>query len=97
MQEVITMHEKFLKCTCKSRLTESSHGKSKFALKTGNGKGMPSGFSHFYCHRVVVSTQKNFKAFFTIGGRLGKVQPLKILLAARPKSGPLAAHAISTR
>jgi len=29
------------------------------------------------------------------GGRLGKIQPLKVLSAARPKSGPLVARAIS--
>jgi len=30
---------------------------------------MSSGFSHFYCHRVVLSTQKNFEVFFYISGR----------------------------
>jgi len=33
-------------------------------------KQMPSGFTHFYCHRVVLSTQKNCKAFYNISGRL---------------------------
>jgi len=73
IQEVITTHKKFLKCTCQSRLMERSlltYGKSKYALKYSNGKGMSSGFSHFYCHRVVLSTQKNFKVFFNISGRL---------------------------
>jgi len=67
MQEVITTHENFLKtkCTC-----QSTYGKSKFALKYSNGKAMPSGFSHFYCHRVVLSTQKNFEGFSNISGRL---------------------------
>jgi len=38
---------------------------------------------------------KIVKFFFNISGRLGKIQPLKILWAARPKSEPLAARAIS--
>jgi len=42
-------------------------------------KQIPSGFTHFYCHRVVLSTQKNYKVFFNISGRLGKIQLLKIL------------------
>jgi len=71
MQEVITMHEKFLKVDLPvvpdGVLT---YEKSKSALKYSNGKGMPSGFSHFYCHRVVLSSQKNFKVFFNISGRL---------------------------
>jgi len=58
MQEVIIMHEKFLKVyrpvAPDGALT---YGKSKFALKYSNGKGMPSGFSNFCCHRVVLSTQ----------------------------------------
>jgi len=98
MQEVMTRHEKFLKVylpvapdgvlTC---------GKSKFSLKYSNGKGMPSGFIHFYCHRVVLSTQKNCKGFFNISVRLGEVQPLKILLAARSfnLSGPPKIRTIS--
>ena len=90
----------FLKCTYVSVAPDGvlTYGKSKFALKCSNGKGMPSGFSHFYCHLVVLSTQKISKVFSTSAGgsyRLGEVQPLKILLAARPKSGPLAARAIS--
>jgi len=32
-------------------------------LKYTNGKAMPSGFSHFYCHRVVLSTNKIFEVF----------------------------------
>jgi len=55
-----------------------TYGKSKFALKYSNGKAMPSGFSHFYCHRVVLSTQKNIKDFVDISGQLGEVQPLEI-------------------
>jgi len=47
-----------------------TYGKSKYPLTYSNGKGMSSGFSHFYCHRVVLSTQKNFKVFFNISGRL---------------------------
>jgi len=47
-----------------------TYGKNKFALKYSNGKAMPNGFSHFYCHRVVLSTQKNFKSCFNINGRL---------------------------
>jgi len=43
---------------------------SKSALKYSNGKAMPSGFSHFDCHRVVLLTQKNFEGFFNISGRL---------------------------
>jgi len=70
----------FLKCTWPAGVV--TYGKSKFALKYSNGKGMPSGFSHFYCHLLVLSTQKNFKVFFNISGRLGEVQQLKILLAA---------------
>jgi len=53
---------------------------------------------------VVLLTQKNFKGFFNISGRLDEVQPLKIFLAARSfnlsgpqKSGPLAARANSNR
>jgi len=60
-----------------------TYGKSKFALKCSNGKAMSSDFSHFHCHRAVLSTQKKFKVFFNISGRLGEVQPLKISLAAR--------------
>ena len=80
-----------------------TYGKSKFALIYSNGKAIPSGFSHFYCHRVVLSTQKNFKGFFNISGRLGesnswkyRQRPARSTLAARPKSRPLAARAIST-
>ena len=40
-------------------------GKSKFALKYSNGKELPSDFSHFYCHRVVLSTNKILKVFST--------------------------------
>jgi len=103
MQEVITMHENFLKVyLLVARDGVLTFGKSKFALKYSNGKATPSGFSHFYCHRVVLSTNKIFEGFFNISGRLGQVQPLKLLLAARssnlsslPKSRPLAARAIS--
>jgi len=71
MQEVITMHEKFLKVYLPVAPDEVlTYGKGNFASKDSNGKGMPSGFSHFYCHRVVLSTQKNFKVFFNISGRL---------------------------
>jgi len=71
MQEVTTMHEKFLKVYLSVEPDRVlTHGKSKFALKCSNGKEMPSGFSHFYCHRVVLSTQKNFEGFFNISGRL---------------------------
>jgi len=61
-----------------------TYGKSKYALKYSYGKGMPSVFSHFYCHRVVLSTQEVFKGFFNISGRRGEVQPPKIFV-----SGPL--------
>ena len=47
-----------------------TYRKSKFALKYTNGKRIPSGFSNFYCYRVVLSAQKNFKSFFNISGRL---------------------------
>jgi len=78
MQEVITMHEKFLKVYLPVAPDGMlSCGESKFALKYSNGKGMPSGFSHFYCHPVVLSTQNNLKVFFNISERLGEVQPLK--------------------
>jgi len=71
MQEVITMHEKFLKVYLPVAPDGVlTYGKSKFALKYSNGKGMPSGFSHFHCNRVVLSTQKKFKGFFNISGRL---------------------------
>jgi len=71
MQEVITMHEKFLKVYLPVAPDGVlTYGKSKFALKSSNGKGMPSGFSHFHCNRVVLSTQKKFKGFFNISGRL---------------------------
>jgi len=60
---------------------------------------MPSGFSHFYCHRVLLSTRK-YNGFLNISGRLDEIQPLKYhqrpdrsTPAARPKNGPLAAHA----
>jgi len=83
MQDVITMGKKFLKVylpvTPDGVLT---YGKSKFALKYSNSKAMPSGFRHFYCHRVVLSTQKKFEGFFNISRQLGEVQHLKILLAA---------------
>jgi len=71
MQEVITMHEKFLKVYLPVAPEEVlTYGKSKFVSKCSNGKAMPSDFSHFYCHRVVLSTQKNFEVFFNIIGRL---------------------------
>jgi len=71
VQEVITMHEKFLKVYLPVAPDGVlTYGKSKFALKYSSDKGMPSGFSHFYCHRVVLSIQKNFKGFFNISGRL---------------------------
>jgi len=60
-----------------------TYGESKFALKYSNGKAMPSGFNHFYCHGVVLSTQKNLKGFFNISRRLGEVQPLKTSSVAR--------------
>ena len=62
----------FFKCTGLPVAPEGVliHGKGKFALKYSNGKGMPSGFSNFYCHRVVLSTQKKCKGFFNISGRL---------------------------
>jgi len=47
-------------CVLKSLLI---YGKSEFALKYSNGKAMPSGFRHFYCSRVVLSTQKDLKVF----------------------------------
>jgi len=51
IQEVITMHEKFLEvCLPVAPDGVLPYGKSKFALKYSNGKGMPSGFSHFYYH-----------------------------------------------
>jgi len=55
MQEVITMHEKFLKVYLPVAPDGVlTYGKSKFALKYSNGKAMPSGFSHFYCHLLPV-------------------------------------------
>jgi len=36
-----------------------TYGKSKFSCKC-RGKAMPSGFTHFYCHQVVLLTQKKF-------------------------------------
>jgi len=69
LHEVITTQEKFLKeylPVAPDRVL--TYGKSKFALKYSNGKAMPSGFSHFYWHRVVLSTQKNFKVFSTLAG-----------------------------
>jgi len=58
MQEVITMHEKFFKVYLPVAPDGVlTYGKIKFALKYSNGKGTPSGFSHFYCYRVVLSTQ----------------------------------------
>jgi len=98
MQEVITIHEKFLKVYLPvapdGMLT---YGESQFALKYSNGKAMPSGFSHFYSHRLVLSTQKQFKRFFNISGRRGEVQPLKISSAARSfnLSGPPKIRTIS--
>jgi len=69
MQEVITMHKKFLKVYLPVAPDGVlTYGKSKFALKYSNGKAMPSGFSQFYCHRVVLSTQKNLKVFSTSAG-----------------------------
>jgi len=88
MQEVITMHEKFLKVHLPvapdGMLT---YGKSKFALKYSKGKAMPSDFSHFYCHWVVLSTQENFEGFFNISERLvaGRWSPT----AKNIVSGPL--------
>ena len=39
MQEVITRHERFLKCTCQSRLTECSHmGKANLPKNTAMAK-----------------------------------------------------------
>jgi len=71
MQEVIIMHEKFLKVyLAVAPNGVLIYGKSKFTLKYSNGKAMPSGFSHFYCHRVVLSNQNNFEGFFNISGRL---------------------------
>jgi len=64
LQEVITMHEKFQVYLSVEPDGVLTYGKSKFALKCSNGKAMSSGFSHFYCHRVVLSTQKNFIVFF---------------------------------
>jgi len=55
MQEVITMHEKFLKVYLPVAPDGVlPYGKSKFYLKCSNGKAMASGFSHFYCHRMVL-------------------------------------------
>jgi len=71
MQEVITKHEKFLKVylpVAPDRVL--TYGRSKFALKYSIGIAMTSGFTHFYCHRVVLSTQKNFKGLFNISERL---------------------------
>jgi len=70
-----------------------TYGKTKLASKYSNDKAMPSGFSHFCCHRVVLLTQKVLKFFSTSAGGLwllGEVQPLKISLAARSfnLSGP---------
>jgi len=45
-----------------------TYAKSKFALEYSNGRAMPSGFSHFHCHRVVFSTQKTLKVFATSAG-----------------------------
>jgi len=71
MQEVITMHEKFLKVYLPvAHDGVLTYGKSKFALKYSNDKAMPSGFSHFYCQREVLLTQKNVEGFFNISGRL---------------------------
>jgi len=48
MQEIITMHEKFLKAYLPVAPDGVlTYGKSKFALKYSNGKGMSSGFSTF--------------------------------------------------
>jgi len=59
MQEDITMHEKFLKVYLPVAPDGVlTYGKSIFALKYSNVKGMPCDFSHFYCRRVVFSTQK---------------------------------------
>jgi len=73
MQEVITTYEKFLKVYYLPVAPDGvlTYGKSKFALKYSNGKAMPSSFTHFYCHRVVLSTQKIFKVLFNINGWLG--------------------------
>jgi len=89
MQEVIIMHEKFLKVYLPVAPDGVlTYGKTKFALKYSNGKGMPSGFSHFYCHQVVHSTQKHCKVFFNISGRL--VAARSSPTAKNVVSGPLA-------
>jgi len=68
---ISAMHEKFLKVYLPVAPDGVlTYGKIKFALNYSNGKGMPSSFSHFYCHRVVLSTQKKFKGFLNISGRL---------------------------
>jgi len=69
---------------------------------------MRSGFTHFYCHQVVLSTQKNFEGFFNISGRLiaARCTPTAKDIVSGPlvqpqrptqKSGPLAARAISSK
>jgi len=67
-------------------------------LKIQQRQSNAKGFSHFYCHRVVLSTQNNFEGFFNISGRLGEVQPLKTSLAARSfnLSGPPEIRTISS-
>jgi len=44
---------------------------------------------------VILLTQKKCKGFFSTSGRLGEIQPLNISSAARSKTRPLAACAIS--
>jgi len=59
------MHEKFFKVYLPvAPEGVLPYGKSKFALKYSIGMAMASGLTHFYCHRVVLSTQINFKVFF---------------------------------
>jgi len=87
MQEVITIHEKFLKVYLPvapgGMLT---HGESKFAFKYSNDKAVPSGFSHFYYHRVVLSTQKNFKVFSILA--CGSVKSYRYKYRQRPPVQP---------
>jgi len=79
--------------------------KMQHQQRQSTAKQMPSCFTHFYCHRLVLLTQKHFKFFprlAAVSKRFGEIQPLKILSAARSfnlsgpqKNGPLAAGAIS--
>ena len=68
MQEVITMHEKFQVYLPVAPDGVLAYGKSKFALKYSNGKAMPSGFSHFYCHRGFFQLKNILKVFSTSAG-----------------------------